>query len=452
MVDISNDTYTSIYKFCRKLTSEYLKDRSRWDGRGAYMRGYIPDGIQMDRSNGDDLILFGDYYWLYNEVLSKLRKELTLEYLEDGDLKDLLWHFVCEIITHCSTYRKDVTVLKNAINEFCAKISKPLEDYELLVPILNLDAKDTKIKIGKVIVKKFDEESLKKWGVSKHSIEFGEFADKTMAIVIEKGNNPSLVCKRAIREVDFVIHVLQVSLSTTRFIHDIELLYEQSDKRLIRKKEDPKSVALVLYGRKPHLRDIGGEIEQVIKNFVTDFSDVLEEKIPLKLRTLFKIAMTWIGRAIEEDDPDIKICYLSTALETLLTTRSDLKKGETLAYRMLLLNSRMNEPFVYPAMVLWIYELRSKVIHGSRLAVASKDDYQTMKSIAIETLIFSHKVICENELRTHADFIKILESHSDTKKILHWLEEQGDKRSLQIKEHIEKYLDKRPRVKSRFWL
>ena len=148
----------------------------------------------------------------------------------------------------------------------------------------------------------------------------------------------------------------------------------------------------------------------------------------------------WIGRSIEEEDLDIKIINLSTALETILTDKSDKKKGETLAYRMLLLNAHVKRPFIHPAKVLGIYELRSDIIHGSQIGIASDHDYCTMRYAAIETLRHSLEVIHKFSLNDHENFIKTIKSYKESKKILDWLEELGDKGSLEIKKCMKKDL------------
>lgn len=160
------------------------------------------------------------------------------------------------------------------------------------------------------------------------------------------------------------------------------------------------------------------------------------EELSPSLQRRFTIALTWIGRAIDDPDPDVKIVHLSTALESMLTTIADEKKGETLAYRMLLLNALLDESFIHPAKILWIYELRSKIVHGNMLAIASESEYITMKRCVTETLIHSLEVIQKRKAKTHADFIKILESGKHTKDVLHWLEKQHDKWSLSIKNHM----------------
>lgn len=439
MTEISKQTYNSIYKLCKKLILEF--PTARWNGSIPYMVGIVPDDIYIDMSDGRYLVLFGDYYWAYHEVLNRLRKEMVLEYLEDRDLKETLWRFICEIVAEYRTYRRDVNKLKAKIQEFLSSISRPIVNYEVLVPIVYLDVKDSKLKIGDVILKKFSEEDLEKWGIRKEWAAYIEMANKTIAIIQEKGNNPSLVCERARRKADFVIKVLQTSLLTNRFIHDEQVLFKQGKFVAYRETKNPSHIGCLWQrGYEPIPLEINERLEKDISDFLEKISEILEEKLPTELLERFMIAIMWIGRAINEQDPNIKIIYLSTALEAVLTTPSDERKGETLAYRMLLLNIHVDKPFVHPAKVLWIYELRSKIIHGSKLAIASKDEYYTMKRVVVGTILNSLEVIRREGIKTHTQFIETLETYKDMQKVLEWLEKQGDKRSLTIKEHMERNL------------
>jgi hypothetical protein len=438
-MEMSRALSEKIKKFCKKLTFEYPRDE--FNGKSSHMMGYVPDDIEIDRTKGNYFVLYDEYYRDYYEIFKTLRDELSLEYLKDNELKNALWHFTCEIIAGYSDYR-NTDRLKEKINEFSSSMLRPLEEYEVLIPILYLDVKAVEIKIGDVTIKKFDELALQDWGIQ--SDVFRETANKTMAIILEKGNNPKLICDRARRKADFIIRILQVSLSTDLYIHDNNLLFKQDEYMFYRKKDTPSSVRRQWHNRYefPPLV-IDERLEKSINNFLCNISDILEEeKYPPELRERFERALMWIGRSIEEEDPDIKIINLSTALETILTNKSDGKKGETLAYRMLLLNAHVKRPFIDPAKVLWIYELRSNIIHGSQIEIASDHEYSTMKFVAIETLRYSLELIHKLGLKDHNNFIKAIKSYNESKTILDWLKEQGDKRSLEIKKCMENDLAK----------
>jgi hypothetical protein len=405
------------------------------------MMNYVPDDIDIDRSKGDSFVLYGEYYRLYLNVLNELRSESALEYLKDSELKNALWHFTCEIISKYSVY-KNIDKLKEKIDVFLSDILRPLEEYEVLVSILYLDAKDLEFKIGDIIVKKFDEIALEEWGIRKDTKIFEEIVNKTIAIIPEKGNNPKLVCDRARRKADFVIRILQVSISTNGLTSDQNTLFKQDENICYRNKDTPSSVGGWLQsGYKPFPIDIDEDIEKSINKFLSSVPWILEEeKPPLKLRERFRWALTWIGRSIEEKDPDIKIIHLSTALEAILTTISDEEKGKTLAYRMLLLNFHVEKPFTDPVKVLLIYELRSKIVHGSAMGIASHHEYLIMKHVAIETLRHSLEIVRKEGLRKHDQFIEAIESYKEREKVLDWLEGQGDKKSLEIWDHMKQSL------------
>ena len=446
MSEISKRTKKLIYLFCRKLTLEYPNDEFTGESK-AHMVGHVPDDISIDRTNGNDFILYDEYYWLYYKVLSELSGELILEYLNDRELKEAFWHFTCEIIADYQIY-KNTNKLNQKIDAFLLILSKPEEDYEVLIPILYLDVKDSVFKFGDIIIKKMTALFLEEYGIKKEN-EFQEkyfdnIVNKTAAIVQEKGNNPEFVCKRARRKADFVIRILQVSLSTNRSIRNENMLFEQGEFIFFKKKGIPSSVN----GRfersyEPSLTVIDKNYDTSINKFLSNIPELLEEEnLPLKFRELFVRALIWIGRGIEEEDPDIKIINLSTALETILTTLKDGMKGETLASRMLLLNTIVDKGFIHPANVLRIYELRSKIVHGSELGIASNGEYLTMLHVAIETLINSIEVIRSKGLKSHNKFIATLESQDKREQVINWLKKQSDDRSSKIKEHMEQNLPK----------
>lgn len=444
MNGISNKTKKLIYDFSRKLTLEYPKDEITGEST-AHMSCYVPDDIKIDRSNGNDFILYDKYYWLYLKVLAGLRGEIVLEYLKDRELEDAFWHFTCEIIADYQIYT-DSTKLKQKIEAFLESLSKPLEDYEVLIPILNLDVKDSEFKFGDIILKKLKGPFLEEFGIKNESNAFNDnifekIVDKTGAIILEKGNSSELVIKRAKSKADFIIRILQTSISTNHkdILYDNNLLFEQGEFIVYRTKIIPSFVG-VQYKRKyePILTEIGKDYGESINKFISNISEVLEKgKLESDLRKRFVRALTWIGRGIEEEDSDIKIIFLSTALETILTIFNDKRKGEALASRMLLLNTIVDKGFIHPSNVLFIYELRSEIVHGSKLGTASKKEYFTMLHVTIETLINSIEVIRSKGLKSHTEFIATLDSHDKREQVINWLNKQTDVRASQIKKHME---------------
>ena len=304
--------------------------------------------------------------------------------------------------------------------------------------------KEITIRVGEVVLKRFDEKSLESWtNLSKEECNpdiYRRIVDRSAAVILERGNNPRLICNRAREKTNFIIRVLQVALTTNRFIHDEETLFKTSE--WVVYKRNGVVQAWWKGGYKPLLRELDKSLERNINSFLENVSDVLiEGKLPPRLRKCFLRALAWIGKSIAEENPDLKIVYLSTALESILSTRDDKKKGETLAYRMLLLNVFLGKTFAHPARILWIYELRSRIIHGSEISVASRREYLTMRRVARNTMKYAIEVIKKTSAKNKKRFIQAIESQEENvKKILDWLNKQGDEYSNSIKEHMKKRL------------
>lgn len=442
-----NEIYNLIRPFCRKLVLECHTDKFEKETVN-HMMCYIPDDIDIDRSKGDYIFLFGEYYLQYGEILEKLKKERRLEYLNPRDLKDIFWHFICEIIIDHDIYRKDLKKLDNKIGEFLASLSKPLEEYEIIVPLLNIDIKDFEFKMGNITVKKINKKFLEGLGSDMQNV-----IGSTGVIIIEKGNNPRSICERAIDKADFIIKILRISLHQNISIHDEDLLFRRGDV-ILYKKVDDLSIYGVYRGLKRGRISIPIEINQKYKDNINKFIDNISESLEMqklsdKFKNRFIWSLTWIGRSIEQEDPDVKIIFLSTALETILTNISDDMKGENIACRMLLLNSQLNYRFVDPVKILMIYKLRSEIIHEGKIGIATMNEYITMLHVTTDILLYSLEIIRKNDLKTKDKFVKFLDSYSESNKLIDWLKNRGDKLSLEIKEQMERNLKRLSKEESR---
>jgi hypothetical protein len=112
--------------------------------------------------------------------------------------------------------------------------------------------------------------------------------------------------------------------------------------------------------------------------YLRSIQNVVCGKFPDPIRTQVLRALHWIGTSITRASYDDKVIDLCTALETLLTTRSDEKKGEKIAIRSVLLPSALGHGFFDPFVLYGLYELRSIVIHGSSLRVCTRAHYERL--------------------------------------------------------------------------
>jgi len=442
---ISQETVKILRKLCGALYLEYLEDKP--------IREKVLVG-DMIRVKPDDIIeggrfvrIYGHYHQLYNEAFEALRSESSLEYMINRDLDEELWHLVCEIILKKSSFLSFQEVIER-VKHFTRDIDKPIDEYEVLIPILNLNLQNNIIQLGDHYIKNFDAKSLNEWGLNKGKTRkkiYERFLNRSCLVIREKGNNRNLICNRAREKAYFLIKLLQVSFANSIKIHSYQLLYEIDKGVLCKLVKKPKDIS---YDWKRSIFKIPLNFDEVVDEdilaFIKKIISVIEAgNINLKFKKSFYNSIIWIGRALEEEDLDIKIIYLSTALESILTTKNDEKKGETIAYRMLLLNYFVNTPFFHPASVLQAYIIRSNVIHGNKLSIATNKDYSNMKFVAIETLDNALSVIIKYEVKNISEFIEIIENQkNNVDQILNWLQESGDKYSIQIRECMIRKLNK----------
>jgi len=428
----------------RKLVFEYPKVSPT---KIAFMFRIVPEDVELlDKSITKDEIpesisLRGEHYEGYKEIFNLLRQEQVLEYLKNKELDDVLWKFVCKIIINYKYFRRNPKKLDEEIDNFLKDISKPLETYEVFVPIISL-AIEREIKIDDVVIKKFDHSMFENLPVpsdDETNKMFNEiinvhFANKTVAIVSVVGNNHELICLRGREKVNKVLNVLRVILSKKIMFVEEQLLFRIGEIIIYRSNDSQNYGLYWIRDRKPIHLNIK-ELEERVEDYFRTITEIFEnEDLSSEIKDTILRALTWVNKAILEEDLDLKIVFLSTALETILTKESDKRKGETLAYRMMILNSELKEPFVNPLKIFWIYELRSRVIHGSELGVATKDEYNTMLWVTTDVIKYALRYILDKKIMRHIDFIRALDTSPIVGDVLTWLDKIRIKEAGQIKE------------------
>jgi hypothetical protein len=204
------------------------------------------------------------------------------------------------------------------------------------------------------------------------------------------------------------------------------LFFELSREYAVKKEPTGKIVSWGLDNKNSPIEyDYPEFLVELIGKANEDFERI--KKFPLNLQDLIERTLHWIGLSISELDPDIKISFLCTALETLLTTKADRLKGEKIAYRGYLLYKEVDSDDYYmPQKVLGVYERRSTVVHGSGIGVASGKDYWLMLNFAQATLKNFIQFVGEHGItKPTAVFPKLLESEH-VNPLLTWLEEAFD--------------------------
>lgn len=362
--------------------------------------------LRLGKEKG--VLLTSEESKIFDQIIEELLNEPSAEYTSKRFLVDSLWDFVFDILKNREVF-KDKKEIDIWIKNFFNRISKPLEDWIVLVPIpaLKYDFKD--LQIGNVKFYLFTESEIDKWGLfRKKSSETSKtyskifdviingFKDKICAEIRVKAIDAEKAIERGKLEIDSALHILRTyyglrgrkaACEISEPLYAISRNLETGDERL-------SSASDWSWGCELKSQD-----EKSIKQFIGVFEQFHKkpEKERSKLDRRIIRSLRWCGMATQEKDLEDKILKYFTALECLLVTKdegSNGKKGALLGKRISILLTPDEEKreeisrIIYnPAKDTGLYRIRSDIIHGSEYKVTGKDvktlDYITRKTIAI---------------------------------------------------------------------
>lgn len=400
------------------------------------------DLLPSDHQGGQFLSIGKELYQDYISIYNEYRSNINIEYLSNNELNDKLWYLFCEIYLNTNNYKSGEQINKK-ITSFISDLCKPINEYKIFLSIENLDETIGQINIWDFSILKFSSEEFDiRFDKSKAlDVIKDKFVDVALMSFSESGNNYSLICERARAKARFNIKILQMYLRNSYILHDDQMLFSISDFILIENISNSEDVHWNFHHQRKPLKLGSIKAFEELFRLAEDHYLKLNDLAP-RIANRVKRTIHWIGESIREENYDTKIIFLCTAMETLLTTKNDGKKGEKIAYRTLLLENRLSIPLSDPFSLLLIYELRSEVIHGSGLSISGRTEYYTMlnatKKIFNNYINFVH----QNNIKKHSTFIKSLESKDDLEWLLTWFNNWKGHRNKKLIENFFRVINK----------
>jgi hypothetical protein len=428
-------------KHLKALLQNYLKgcgdtiDQKRlfW----GYVVGWVPEPEAPRVFEEQGLLFQGNEKKQLYTSYRELRKDRQTEHLDDRQLNQKLSGLIVEVLEGKEEYKDSVKLTKR-MDEFLAEIIKPEEDYRVMFRVINLDVKIEETQFWDCSLANYNREQLLSWGFdATKRVPMGveAFEDRTVITVTEKGNNLGEIVKRARFDATRRLRILQNYLKE-ELIHDQQLFFELSKEFVVRNEATGK---IVRWGIDNTNSPIKYNYAEYLVEHVGRANDDFEriKKFHPKLQDRISRTLHWIGLSISEVDPDLKISYLCTALETLLTTKADRLKGEKIAYRGYLLAEVVGaEIYSMPERVLAVYEKRSTVVHGSDISIAYTKDYWLMLEFAQTTLENYMKFVGDHNLGKPTQIVSELLKKGPVTPLLEWLETFDDEYSKSIAESL----------------
>ena len=387
-----------------------------------------PEGASEDQMKG--VCLTGLHADLYMRTRHLLEQDEGVEHLNSNTLQEALSDFVCGLYSSPSS---NSGYLRQRVNEFVETVARPLMQYEVAFSIDHITFGTKIFTLGEVQFQEFTEDLARDWGfldtVERDDAFLNRALGKAMGLVTVYAGSREKAVERCRQLFDRALNTFRVCCSSLVLgaFNDESLLQSRGELYMTRNKSQGWLGTGWHRNFSPLPLHLNEAAAITIAESISRLQPLYNETISGSLRDALLRCLEWTGTSTTREQYDHKIVDLSTALESVLTTRSDGRKGEAIALRYMLLSIAVNESFLHPGDLYRLYELRSRVVHGSGVGVCRKADYYTLRSAAHNTISYTIAFCATQESinRPH-DLIRLLESPDRLQAAVAWLGNSGD--------------------------
>ena len=363
---------------------------------------------------------------LYFSALDALEKDRVCEHIDRRTIDEELARLAHDLRQE-QQKMKNRNVCEKRLRLFFSEITRPLSTYEFIFRLEGIKKLPSDpFTIGNVAFREFSRELAGINGQCEgiHQKKIEEFIGQPVTIVKAEAGSTEKAVERAREYCERALNTLRFCIGVPHWfwaIQDIELLQRLGEDYLVRQ-INPETSPLA-YGWKRGFRridrDISGRSEEEIRLFLERLRPLYDSSIQGKLRDRLLRSIEWISTSITRESHDHKIIDLCTAMESVLTTKDDPKKGEAIAVRSLLLSMTPtqkgdaipdelivavmapNRWCIPPETIYKLYGKRSEIVHGSSLGICVNSDYTTLRLqaanivLSIIALVRSEKKITQ---------------------------------------------------------
>jgi hypothetical protein len=382
---------------------------------------------------------------LYYQCLQALVSEPEIEHLLTGRKKERevdyrLWELVCELFLNRAQY-KEAGKRKARLATFVAEITKAHDTYEVLFPIEHMQMTDSEFVIGNVTFFHLDEKRAFDRGIASRDFEQSQVG-KTLARVLVQAGSSQIAVERAKPQIAAALDILRVCGARVNFIHDEQLLQTRGQDYAVKNlsRSDTRLRGGWQRGFTPIPLPLQGAILPSFSEELVKLQPIVDGTLPKDLNERLIRALVWVSSSITSENYDDKVVDLCAALETLLTTKNDVRKGEALALRVLLLAMSVEGEglLLHPLEVLELYELRSDVVHGSARNICGKRDYQTLRHVVLDAVQHIVTLATTNSDVTKASrLIATLHTETNLTRAIEWLKQTSVPETKELNDLLE---------------
>jgi len=329
---------------------------------------------------------------MYLRALGEMSRELVPQHMGQSELNDALWALLREVAANSASYRLSRR-LRNRLDKFTQDVKRPLYTFEVAYSIGSLDLGGEAFSIGAVRFFTMDDNQATLWGLTEDNPAASHARPHWMyhpvAAVEVQAADDHRALETGLAKVTSSMDLLRFAsvigvISAFSSFDDRLFLWRLNGRSITRqiRPNQPSITYHLEHGFRPFITEMGSHIKKGLDPQVSSLQAIANGEIPDEISRHLQRAINWISSSITRERLDDKVVDLCTALEVLLLPDyTSGRKGHVIALRHRLIGGDWN-----PIGILALYDLRSKIVHGSVLDVSQYLDYRHLLLICFITI------------------------------------------------------------------
>ena len=383
---------------------------------------------------------------LYLRALHLLEQDEAVEHLKPTTLSESLSDFAYNV---WSAPTQGSPSVRKRVEGFIASLARPLAEYDVAFTVDHITLGEQTLTVGEVQFQEFTREMAHAWGfveTNEHDKALlSEALGKVLGIVTVSAGTQEKAVERARQLLDRALSMLRVCCSFLLLgaLYDESLLQKRGQFYIVRNRSQERNRAGVGWQRGFSPLDLHLTEKTGVKvaESIASLESIHDGTIANPLRDALLRSLEWIGTSTTREQYDHKVVDLCTALESVLTTLSDRRKGEAVALRSMLLSIAVNAGFTHPGRICRLYEMRSRIVHGSEVGMCGKADCVTLYSTARKAVWDAIALnAMEGTIKRPYDLVQLLETPDRVQAAADWLRRWDDPDSGRVLDYAEQVL------------
>jgi len=355
-----------------------------------FLSGKIPKRPAHWGDGRAALYLTGREALLYRNCLDKMAEDAALRALTRGDIDKDLWKWVCQLYVGHIEGTGAAPASEESLREYWKSATQPVKDFDVVLQLDNVSLKmDDQQELGGLRLYVWTPAAAASFGVATQGWPAqvsAELLGKTVCSLRVAAVTPAAALRDAQRDCVRRLDLIRAALAPWR--DKLWLQWVPGDAYLMLEAGSMNVVGGISRQRTALPFDMTKEQLDEAQQVLAPFQPLTDGSMNDRTSKACWLAVRSISSSLQRSTADDQVLDLCTALEAVLTTKAEGRKGEWLAIRAMALAHRHGVS-VAPVDILDVYVKRSSITHGSDRDIATEAEAKSLLSVAWRVLFWA---------------------------------------------------------------